>query len=182
VEWYGRYFYTLLVRLRKGVVVTPEDLVEIEEIKRLKYRYVRLLDTKDFDGLEDCFSADATAAYSGGTLAYEGREAIIAFLRKALGSATMLTSHLVGQPEIDLTGPTTATGIWALQDAVIFTDQPVEIRGTAFYEDRYVKEEGRWRFLHTGYRRVYEEMESRPDERTITARWSDGGRSSILER
>jgi hypothetical protein len=162
--------------------VTPEELVEIELIKRLKYRYARLLDTKDFDGLNDCFVEGATASYSGGQLSYEGRDAIIGFLRKALGSATMLTSHLVGQPEIELTGPETATGTWALQDLVILTDQALEIRGTAFYSDEYVKEEGSWRFKHTGYRRIYEEMGPRPPELKLTASWREGGASRIVAR
>jgi hypothetical protein len=163
--------------------VTPEDLVEIELIKRLKYRYARLLDTKDFDGLNDCFVENATASYSGGQLSYDGRDAIIGFLRKALGPTTMLTSHLMGQPEIELTGPDTATGTWALQDLVILTDQALEIRGTAFYEDEYAKgRDGTWRFKHTGYRRIYEEMGPRPPELKLTATWWEGGASRIVAR
>ena len=162
--------------------MTPEDLVEIEAIKRLKYRYARLLDTKDFDALGELFVADATASYSGGQLSYEGREAIIGFLRTVLGSTTMLTSHLVGQPEIELTGPRTAEGTWALQDMVIVADQGVEIRGTAFYEDRYVKVGDSWKFMHTGYRRVYEEMGPRSPELKITASWWEGGSSTIVAR
>ena len=162
--------------------MTPEDLVEIELIKRLKYRYARLLDTKDFDGLNDCFVEDATASYSGGQLSYDGRDAIIGFLRKALGATTMLTSHLMGQPEIELTGTDTATGTWALQDLVILTDQALEIRGTAFYEDEYRKDDGLWRFKHTGYRRVYEEMGPRSPDLKITATWWEGGASRIVAR
>ncbi len=162
--------------------MTPEDLVEIEAIKQLKYRYARLLDTKDFDALSDLFVDEATASYSGGQLSYDGRDAIIGFLRSALGSTSMLTSHLVGQPEIELTGPDSATGRWALQDMVIVVGQSVEIRGTAFYEDRYVKRDGTWKFEHTGYRRVYEEMGPRPPELAITASWWDGGASTIVAR
>jgi hypothetical protein len=160
--------------------VTPEDLVEIELIKRLKYRYARLLDTKDFGGLKDCFIEDATASYSGGQLSYEGRDDIIRFLSKALGPKTMITSHLMGQPEIELTGPATAMGTWALQDLVILTDQALEIRGTAFYEDEYIRHEGSWRFKHTGYRRIYEEMGPRDPELKLTASWWEGGASRIV--
>ena len=162
--------------------MTPDDLVEIEAIKQLKYRYARLLDTKDFDGLTELFVEDATASYSGGQLSYEGRDAIVDFLRTALGSTSMLTSHLVGQPEIELIDPQTARGTWALQDMVIVAEQGIEIRGTAFYEDRYVKVDGAWKFAHTGYRRVYEEMGPRPPDAKITASWWDGGASSIVAR
>src|SRR6476661_11040723 len=60
--------------------MTPEDLVEIELIKRLKYRYARCLDLKLWDEIASCFTSDAVAAYSGGGYSFEGREAIIAFL------------------------------------------------------------------------------------------------------
>ena len=159
--------------------MTPDELVEIEAIKRLKYRYARLLDTKDFDGLTECFTEDAKASYSGGQLSYDGRDAIIGFLRGALGSQAMITSHLVGQPEIELTGPESATATWALQDLVILAEQGIEIRGTAFYEDEYLKKDGRWRFRHTGYKRVYEEMGPRPADTKITASWFTGGASTI---
>jgi len=94
----------------------------------------------------------------------------------------MLTSHLVGQPEIELTGPDTATGTWALQDLVILTEQALEIRGTAFYEDEYVKRDGSWRFIHTGYRRIYEEMGPRSADLKLTASWWEGGASQIVAR
>jgi hypothetical protein len=94
----------------------------------------------------------------------------------------MITSHLVGQPEIELTGRDTAKGTWALQDLVIIEEQGIEIRGTAFYEDAYVKGPDGWRFSHTGYRRVYEEMGPRQDGTKITATWSTGGASSIAPK
>ncbi|MGZ8765224.1 MAG: nuclear transport factor 2 family protein, partial [Acidimicrobiia bacterium] len=36
--------------------MTPDDLVEIEAIKRLKYRYLRGLDQKDWAAVESCFT------------------------------------------------------------------------------------------------------------------------------
>jgi hypothetical protein len=155
--------------------MTPEDLVEIEAIKRLKYRYVRLLDLKEFDEMEELFVADATASYSDGTRSFAGRDAILGFLRDALGPRTMVTSHKVHQPEIDLTGPDTASATWGLEDVVIITDRALEIRGAAFYRDRYTKVGGAWRISHTGYERLYEEMGKRPADLKLTAnRWADG--------
>ena len=52
----------------------------------------------------------------------------------------------------------TATGIWKLEDQVIITDFGVNLRGAAFYEDRYVKTERGWKITHTGYSRTFEEM------------------------
>ena len=38
---------------------------DVEAIKALKYRYVRTLDTKDWDGFAECLTPDVTADYSG---------------------------------------------------------------------------------------------------------------------
>ena len=43
-----------------------QQLQEIEAIKQLKARYQRCVDTKDWDGLADTFTADARSVYSGG--------------------------------------------------------------------------------------------------------------------
>lgn len=160
--------------------MTPDDLVEIEQIHQLKYRYVRLLDQKCWDELAELFVDDATASYGGGAHQLAGRDAIMSFLRGAMSDTSMITSHKVHQPEIALTGPDTATGVWALDDLNILTDEGLDIRGASFYDDRYVKVDGSWRVQHTGYKRVYEEIEPRsPDVRMTASWWGTDGRSSL---
>lgn len=139
------------------------DLQELEAIKQLKYKYLRCVDQKRWDELETCFAENATAAYSDGKYSYTGREAIMKFLREAMSPPSMITSHRVHHPEIELTGETTATGIWALEDTVIETNANITLRGAAFYEDEYVKVDGRWLIESTGYKRTYEEVFSRTD-------------------
>ena len=152
------------------------DLVELEAIKRVKYRYMRTLDQKLWDEMATCFTDDAVAAYSGGKYRYEGREAILEFLSTSMGAETFLSAHRVHQPEIDLTSPTTATGTWAMDDIVVMTDWNLTIRGAAFYEDRYERGgDGRWRIAHTGYTRTYELMMSLddlPSLRFTANRWA----------
>lgn len=149
------------------------DLVEIEAIKRLKYAYMRCLDQKRFDEIGELFTDDAVAAYSGGKYEYHGRDDIVGFLKRTMSAETFLSSHRVHQPEIDLTGPTTATGVWAMDDVVVETAWKITIRGAAFYEDEYEKSRGRWRIRRTGYRRTYEEIQSRAEVAglRLTASW-----------
>ena len=139
------------------------DLQEIEAIKRLKYKYLRCLDLKLWDEIAECFTEDATAAYSDGKYSFAGRDQIITFLRDALGGYNKITSHRVHQPEIDLSGATTAVGTWALEDIVIETETKSIIRGAAFYRDDYVKVGGAWKIRATGYLRLFEERLSRSD-------------------
>jgi hypothetical protein len=154
-----------------------DDLHELEAIKRLKYKYLRCLDLKRWSELAECFSEDATSAYSGGKYSFEGRDAIMDFLEKAMGAPSFLSSHTVHHPEIELTSDTTATGTWALHDIVIETNADIVIQGAAFYHDEYVKIDGEWKIRSTGYERTYEETLSRADlpSLKITAnRWTDG--------
>ena len=139
-----------------------QDLREIEAIKQLQYRYMRCLDLKLWDEIVLCFTPDATAAYSGGKYAFDGRDAIVEFFRSSMGPE-MVTCHHVHQPEIELTGETSARGSWALEDTVIHTGQDFTLRGAAFYRDEYRKVDGEWKILSTGYERIYEEIQPRKE-------------------
>jgi len=155
------------------------DLAALEEIRRLKYRYLRCVDLKLWDEIADVFTADATVDYGtralGEPIQLRGREEIVAFLRKSLGPG-IITVHFASQPEIDVDG-VTAAGTWSFEDTVIATEYRVLIKGAAFYEDRYTSgEDGRWRISHTGYVRTYEVMMSLDDVPSLkfTAnRWAE---------
>ncbi|HEX4090789.1 MAG TPA: nuclear transport factor 2 family protein [Trebonia sp.] len=142
------------------------DLVTIEQIRQLKYRYLRYVDQKRWDEMADVFTADATVDYGtralGEPLKLAGRDEILAFFRANLGPE-IITVHAAGQPEITVDGDT-ATGSWRFEDTVIAAKHRVVIKGAAFYEDRYAREaDGRWRIAHTGYVRTYEVMLSLDD-------------------
>ena len=143
-----------------------EELRALEEIRQVKYRYLRCVDLKLWDEIGDTFTADATVDY--GTMVYgkplklSGRDEIVGFFRAKLG-ADILTVHSAGQPEISIDGGT-ARGTWSFEDTVIATKHRVMIKGAAFYQDRYERgEDGRWRIAHTGYVRTYEAMLSLDD-------------------
>ena len=144
------------------------DLQNIEAIKRLKYKYMRCLDRKLWDEMAECFTEDATAAYSGGKYSFTGREELLAFFRESMGSDKVLSSHRVHHPEIDFTSDTSAVGKWALEDVYINEEMGVTVRGAAYYEDHYVKVGDTWKIQHTGYERAYEEMESRKEMTWLT--------------
>ena len=92
----------------------------------------------------------------------------------------MLTSHKVHQPEIELTSEGSARGIWALDDVVVHGEFGITVRGAAFYQDEYRKDGGVWRIHHTGYRRVYEEVEPRGTGIRLSASWwASDGRSDL---
>jgi ketosteroid isomerase-like protein len=153
---------------------------DFQEITRLKYSYCRFLDTKDFVSMCGLMTDDVTVAYGGGAITLTGRQEVQDYLSKAMGSHTMLSSHLVSHPEIDVDGDS-AVGRWALQDVVILEDFKLAIRGASLYEDLYKRVDGRWLIQHTGYKRLYEEIGPRSDDTRTTASWfGTDGRSSLV--
>ena len=142
------------------------DLAALEEIRRVKYRYLRCVDLKLWDEIGEVFTGDATVDYGtkalGEPIRLTGRDEIVAFLRDSLGP-DIITVHFASQPEIDIDGEE-ASGTWSFKDTVIATQFDVLIEGAAFYEDRYARgADGRWRIAHTGYVRTYEVMMSLDD-------------------
>jgi hypothetical protein len=82
-----------------------ERFLAIEEIKQLKARYFRCVDTKDWDGFAALFAADARVDYTppGGNpkdWSISGAANIVAFVRKALEGA--VTVHHGHMPEVEL--------------------------------------------------------------------------------
>lgn len=138
-----------------------DDLVAYRELEELKFRYLRCLDEKDWDGFAELFTPDATAVY-GTRLAFTGPGEIVSFMEENLGP-TMITVHQVHHPELAVDGDQ-ATGTWALMDKVIMTEHRFVLEGASFYRDRYERgDDGRWRIAHTGYERIYESMVSFDD-------------------
>ncbi len=140
--------------------MTADDLVEMELIKRVKYRYLRAMDTGDFELMATLFTPEVTARFVGGSydVTVEGKAKLLEYL-EASANADVVINHNCHHPEIDLTGPGAAAGLWYLQDWYYNRAQQRTVRGAAFYRDRYRKEDGTWKMCHTGYERVFEVVE-----------------------
>jgi len=119
-----------------------QDLWDIEQIKQLKARYFRLLDTKDWDAFAELFTDDCHHVLpSAEPKPPQSNEEYLAGLRSALGDG--MTVHHGHMPEIEITGPTTATGIWAMFDYVELPE--FTLRGYGHYHEEYVKQRGGWK-------------------------------------
>lgn len=156
-------------------------LTDLEDIKRLKYAYLRCLDQKDWNGMGELFSADATAAYSAGKYRFEGREQIVDFLVRNMGRDSFHSSHKVHHPEIDLDGDR-ASATWALEDTVVDSEWEFVLMGSAFYQDEYRRSAGRWEITRTTYKRTYEFMipTKSLEGYALTASWWGTGGASTL--
>jgi SnoaL-like domain len=131
-------------------------LLEIEAIKQLKARYCRYLDSKDWQAWRSLFSDDFLSDTSpAGGKVIQGADDFVAFTRKSLRSQA--TVHQVHAPEIELTSPTTARGVWALEDVVRF-GPAVNLRGYGHYTETYEKVDGQWLITSSTLTRLREDV------------------------
>ena len=116
---------------------------DLEAIRQLKARYFRLMDTKQWDAWRELFTEDFRGLYRGPhpDISYASREEFIASNREIL--EPLVTVHHGHMPEITLTGPDTATGIWAMYDRVEMPGNRFE--GYGHYHEQYRKTDGEWR-------------------------------------
>lgn len=131
-------------------------LVEIEAIRQLKARYCRFLDTKDWDSWRSLFADDfhSDTAGAGGKV-IDGADEFVAFTRRSLGDRA--TVHQVHAPEIELTSPTTAKAVWALEDVVRLAPG-VNLRGYGHYTESYAKVDGYWLITASTLTRLREDV------------------------
>ena len=99
---------------------------DIEEIKKLKARYFRALDSQDWDLYESVFAEDIVVDLTrAGGEKFENRAAFMVYARAMPMVQSVHHGHM---PEIDLTGPDSATGVWVLEDYNIWQDGTPEPR------------------------------------------------------
>lgn len=140
------------------------DLLAIEDIRVVKARYCRLLDSKDWSGFAALFTEDAVmdVREDTGNPPITGVAAIIAQVRFAVDAAA--TSHQVHTPEIGLDGQDAARGIWAMQDRVVWQmgKSPIpgvaSITGYGQYHETYRREDGIWKIAALRLSRFHVDM------------------------
>ncbi len=129
---------------------------DIEAIRQLKARYFRTMDTKDWSAMRQVFSDDVVldTSEAGGSVV-TGADEFMMFLQEVLRGA--VTVHQGHMPEIELTSPTTATGIWALNDIVIWPDG-TRLTGYGHYHETYEKVADDWKITSSKLTRLHTDI------------------------
>lgn len=148
-----------------------QTLYDIEQIKQLKARYFRAIDTCNLALLGQVLSDDVRISFDSPTYQFElrGMQEALDFYRNAF-THRRFGMHHGHTPEIAVDGDR-ATGMWYLHDLFINLDEQTLLTGSALYEDVYVRSpDGAWRIQNTGYRRLLEMIEPLGQGRNITSR------------
>ena len=132
-----------------GTVSLPvaEQLLAIEQIKKVFAARLRIMDTKQWDLYGSVHTEDVVSESYGPGKQVTGREGLTNAIRNTLQGNVFVTSvHHGHTPEITLTSDTTATGIWAMEDELWWTNGDVEehLHGYGHYHEEYRKVDGAW--------------------------------------
>lgn len=151
---------------------TLQQLSDFEDIRTLKHRYFRGIDTADMTLLEGLFTDDVAVDYRGGNyrVRLQGRADMLEFLANSFHSGAVAMHH-GHMPEITLTGPDSATGIWYLEDIFISLETRTHTIGSAIYKDEYRREGGAWKIARTEYDRVIELVSPLLPEAEVTSHY-----------
>lgn len=125
-----------------------DRLEAIEDIRSLKARYFRLLDTKRWDELSRLFTADLKVLTPEGTVYAEGGATYAAALQNSLEKAVSCHQGLMG--EVEVIDADNARAIWAMQDVITWDDRhPAtgwkSIVGRGHYHETYRSDDGAWK-------------------------------------
>ena len=135
-----------------------EEMMEIERIKQLKARYFRTMDNKDWKAMRQVFTDDVLmdTTDSGGNV-IEGADAFMDFLEPTLRDA--VTVHHGHMPEIEVTTDSTARGVWALQDTILWPNGSRMV-GYGHYHETYQKVGGEWKIKSSTLTRLHTDFTS----------------------
>ncbi|MHA7837679.1 MAG: nuclear transport factor 2 family protein [bacterium] len=139
----------------------PEDLVDLEQIRQLKARYVLSMDQKRWSDWARVFCEDVRIdTTQDASPLLHGRQAFLDFLPPILEGVQ--TVHHVHSPILERTGTDTARGVWAMEDNLWFPEGSGRrhLWGTGWYFERYRRDpDGEWRIAELVLRRIRVEVD-----------------------
>jgi|ERR1700722_3417124 len=150
---------------------TLDRLVAVEEIKQLKARYFRALDTKDWADLGSVFAPDAVfdlrfvnsvkhpitgdwiPAIGGEEAVFTGNGPIVAMIRSAIEG--LYTIHHGHMPEIEILSESTARAVWPMEDVLRHASGQLLLTGSGHYHETYAKSGAAWQIKTSRLTRLF---------------------------
>jgi SnoaL-like domain len=149
-----------------------ERLAAIEAIKQAKARYWRGVDLCDGDLVKSVLAEHCELDYHGCckdpqsgvdhlpamNVTLRGRDK---WMSDGMSRFGIVSVHQGHQADIEITGPNSATGIWAFTDRMFYPPGGAFTRltGYGFYQETYVRVDGAWLIQTTRITRIRVEVE-----------------------
>lgn len=153
----------------------PEKLFAIEEIKQLKGRYFRSVDTKNAELLRSVFTDDAVLDFRGAATdpannlnaapaasneVLHGPDEATNAIMEAV--SPLVSCHHGSIPEIEIHNENNATGIWPMVDRLWFKsgESVKSLVGYGHYIETYRRVNGQWKIAKLRLERLRVEVET----------------------
>lgn len=131
-------------------------LEDLEDIRQVRIAYTHFWDAGDVEGTTSVFTDDAVIethqgdkpfAAGGAVGKAEIREFFAGHMKSGKTNDRGASLHIVTNPQIKITGPDTATGVWILTDIAIGQAAPGKPPQILYgiYNDQYRKVNGDWK-------------------------------------
>jgi hypothetical protein len=131
-----------------------ERLIAIEDIKLLKARRDRAVDTKDWATYEALHAPDHYS-HNEGFPRWNSAVEMVANVKALM--ADVVSVHHSHTPEITFESPNKARGVWGMEDNIFWKqgDQDHWLQGFGFYFETYEKRDGQWLFTSRRLERTH---------------------------
>ncbi|CAN5211779.1 hypothetical protein BH09ACT8_BH09ACT8_58010 [soil metagenome] len=133
--------------------------VDVAAIKALKLNYFADIDMNNWAALYALFTPNAVVDTSPDGPIFTGRDMFVAF--DAITLTIPNTHHEGYDPQITVTSPTTADGVWQMNDR-LFIANIIGLHGHGYYTDSYVKVGDSWLVDYSKLTRTHWELDILP--------------------
>lgn len=117
------------------------DEADYRAVLELKFRYCRLVDAHDWEGLRALFTVDSSFELPVSNRAMPRDEAIAVYADRMRDIESI---HVVAMPLVQALGEDLVSVEWRMEDRLYLADSTVH--GFGRYEDTCVREAGEWIF------------------------------------
>jgi hypothetical protein len=128
-------------------------LLDVEAIEALKARYWRAVDRGRADDVRECLLPEALIDFDG-LPRFEGRNGFVAVVRESAARAGAYHMHHGHNPDIELTGPDSAVGVWEVFYHGIDLAARTIVHMAGAYNDTYRRRDGHWWIATTTMRQT----------------------------
>ena len=143
-----------------------QQLADIQMISIVKARYVRFVDSRQWDSLASLLVHDFVFE---GNRSRRGGPEFVRHVAEQLADAS--TVHQLHVPEIEVPSASAARAVWPFADLIDQRTDGVGLvrRGFGHYHETYVRREGTWRIATMRITRVRVECETHKPGASVTS-------------
>jgi SnoaL-like protein len=139
-------------------MLSAQEMSDRLELQQLLISYSEAIDRREFDELDEVFTADAYIDYraTGGIDGHYPQ--VKAWLAETLPKFFERNVHMLGLPAIKLDGDTATARTYCFNPMVLKGEKPKIMQVGVYYEDEFVRTGSGWRMSRRVEDKVYDRI------------------------